>query len=424
MGSRLNHRPLLSDKRIRVWYDENALRSRHTAEVNLRQLGLFCHATRLVPEAVTRLARAKPQQLHQVLVRYAKALQDAGRLPSYISKTFVGVKSWLRFNRVGFDQFPRLRVVQGESIREERVPTQEELRRILSTYDARGRVIALFMAHAGVRPGVLAAPGGVDGLTLGDIKDLTLGKEPSFERLPFHIVVPARLSKTSVEYHTFGTPELADTLLAYIAERTARGEGLSPSSPVVAVEPMGARTKLREQAKTAFIAEPVMVRSLRDGLKAILPSARTYVFRPYCSTQMLAARVDKDVREEILGHSLGVSGRYNLSKKLHPTIVEELRREYAKAVPYLESGRPKEDRATVLEAVVAALLKRQGVKDDKIAEVLEGKITRDELDNILGSRKAESVVPAVEVRSLLAQGWEFVSELGNDQAVVRGPAPS
>ncbi|MGI0156781.1 MAG: hypothetical protein ACREDE_11710, partial [Thermoplasmata archaeon] len=338
---RLDHRPLLADKRIRTWYDENALRSKLTAEVNLRQLGLFCHVVSLTPAEIVSLGRTNPERLHGVLVRYAKGLQGSGRLPSYIAKTFVGLKGWLRFNRVDFDQFPRLRVVQGESIREERVPTQEELRRVLSTYSSRSRMVALFMAHAGIRPGALAAIDGSDGLRLGDLKDLTLGAEPKFERLPFHLVVPARLSKTSVEYHTFGTPELADAVLAYLAQRKARGEALDATSPVVTVDAMGAGTKLREGSRTGFITTPMMMRALRDGLKAILPRARTYVFRAYCSTQMVSARVDRDVREAILGHSLGVSGRYNLSKRLHASVIEELRREYAKAISHLESGRPK-----------------------------------------------------------------------------------
>ena len=157
---------------------------------------------------------------------------------------------------------------------------------------------------------------------------------------------------------------------------------------------MGARTKLREKAKAGFITTPMMMRTLRDGLKAILPSARTYVFRAYCSTQLLSARIDRDVREAILGHSLGVSGRYNLSKRLHPVPIEEMRREYTKAVSYLESGRQRDDRGTILEGVVAALLKEKGVDEEKIAEVLEGKVGEDELARVLGSRKAETVVPA------------------------------
>ncbi len=423
MSERVDHRALLADKRIRTWYDENALRSRLTAEVNLRQVGLFCHVTGTNPTRLLQLARTEPEKLHGVLVRYAKNLQASGRLPSYIAKTFVGVRGWLNFNNVGFDQFPKLRVVQGESIREERVPTQEELRRILSAYSARGRVVALFMAHAGVRPGVLATVDGSDGLRLGDLKDLTLAPEPEFERTPFHVVVPGRLSKTSVEYHTFGTPELADAIVAYLAERRLKGEQLGPASPVVTVDPMGARTKLREKSKAGFITTPMMMRTLRDGLKAILPTARTYVFRAYCSTQLLSARIDRDVREAILGHSLGVSGRYNLSKRLHPSTIEELRREYTKAVSYLESGRRRDDRATILEGVVAALLKEKGVDEDKIAAVLEGKVEGDELTRVLGSRKAETVVPTDQVGRMLAQGWEFVSQLGVGQAVIRGPSP-
>ncbi len=388
----------------------------------MRQLGLFCNVAKTDPITLARLARSDPARLRQVLVRYARGLQDSERLPSYIAKTFVGIKGWLRFNQIEFDQFPRLRVVQGESIREERVPTQEELRRILSTYSARSRVVALFMAHTGVRPGVLATIDGSDGLRLGDLKDLELGTETKFDRVPFHLVVPARLSKTSAEYHTFGTPELADALLGYMARRRAAGEILGPSSPVVTVDAMGAGTKLRKNSRTGFVTTPVMMRALRDGLKAILPSARTYVFRAYCSTQMVSARIDRDVREAILGHSLGVSGRYNLSKKLHPAVIEELRKEYAKAIPHLESGRQKEDRATVLEGVVAALLKEKGVKDDTISAVLEGKVAGDQLERILGSRKAqpiERVVHTTGVQALLLQGWEFVSPVGDDQAVVR-----
>jgi integrase len=425
MTKRLDHKALLSDHEVSTWHAEIALRSELSADVELRHVGLFCHLERLTPKELVDLGRDHPGRLRELLIRYAQDLKKRGRLESYVTKTFMGIKSWLRFNRVPFGDFPRLKVIPGESIREERVPTQEELRRILSTYSTRSRVVALFMAHTGVRPGVLAAVDGGDGLRLGDLRDLTLGSSVTFERLPFHVVVPARLSKTSVEYHTFGTPELADALLAYLAARQARGEKLTANSPVVTVDPMGAGTKLRQRSTTGFIAEPVMMRALRDGLKAIVPTARTYVFRAYCSTQMVSARIDRDVREAILGHSLGVSGRYNLSKKLHPNLIEELRREYAKAVPSLESGRPKENRAMALESVVEALLKTRGVSEPKIAEILEGKVSGAELEKILGSRKADPaqrVVPAAGVPALLTQGWEFVSSLGADQAVLRAPA--
>ena len=391
-------------------------RSRLSADTELRHVGPFCHLERLTPSELVELGRDDPSRLREVLVRYAQRLTSKGRLASYVTKTFVGIKSWLRFNHVPFDDFPRLKVIPGESIRDERVPTQDELRLILSAYSARGRVIVLFMAHTGVRPGVLAPSSG-EGLRLGGLKDLALKPSPHFERLPFHVVVPGRLSRTSVEYHTFGTPELADAMVAYLAQRRSRGEVLSPSSPVVAVDPQGAGTKLRKLAKNEFVSTPVMMRSIREGLKTTLPNARTYVFRAYCSTQMVSARIDRDVREAILGHSLGVSGPYNLSKKLPPSVIEELRTEYAKAIPPLESGRPKEDRTSALQSVVSALLRREGVDESKIVDNLQDKVSPEELAKILRSRAArapERVVPIGGVEELLAQGWEYVSPLGQD----------
>jgi len=41
MRKRLDHKPLLSDRRIRLWYDEIALRSNLSAGTELRHVGLF-----------------------------------------------------------------------------------------------------------------------------------------------------------------------------------------------------------------------------------------------------------------------------------------------------------------------------------------------------------------------------------------------
>lgn len=427
---RHDHRPLLSHPLVATWYDETALRSRLTAEVNLRRLGLFLHETRLTPESILIEAKRRPQHFHATVVRFAKERQGEGRLPSYVAKTFVGVKSWLRFNRVNFDQFPRLRVVPGESLREERVPTRDELRRILGTFTARARVVALMMAHAGVRPGVLASIDGRTGLTFEALPELQLAPEPEFKQVPFHIIVPGRLSKTSHEYHTFGTAELADAILAYLTERTAGGEVLDSSSPLIAVEPMGKGTKFRAASRSGFITTPKMMETLRKGLKAVLPAARTYVLRAYCSTQLVTARVDRDVREELLGHSLGVSGRYNLAKKLNPEMVEELRSAYRRAEPYLstERSRPTEDEAN--RRLKRLMLRVAGYSDKELDEVPWDSVTDEEIERMVAERldtlprkAAEQVVPTEVLNRMLAEGWEFVATLSPGQVIVRQPLP-
>src|SRR5208337_3179854 len=114
------------------------------------------------------------------------------------------------------------------------------LRRVLDRLSPRGRVMALLMAHSGLRPGVMGGYGGSDGLSLGDLPELKLGRRPSFGTVPFVIRVPARLSKTRKMYTTFGSQELASALLGYLDERHSQGEPLGPDSPVVTVDSFAA----------------------------------------------------------------------------------------------------------------------------------------------------------------------------------------
>ncbi|MGI0131214.1 MAG: hypothetical protein ACREEC_13865, partial [Thermoplasmata archaeon] len=321
---RLDHRPLLNDPTVRKWYEAHALRSSLSAEVNLRKLGLFLFRTRLTPTRLVELARRHPDELRDLLIGYATHLHAQKKLDSYIAKTQKGVRDWLLFNGVDFRQFPKLRrAYQSESLARERIPTPEQLRLILGALPPRGRVCALLMAHSGLRPGTLGNDGGTEGLTLGEIPELRLGgSHPRFElptgRRAFLVRVPSRLSKNSFGYVTFGTPEAADAILSYLGERQAAGERLTDASPLVALSALGARnTEGKERG--AFVTTKSVVYGIRKAIQSVRPENvrwRPYVLRSYCSTQLLVGRMDHDSREAILGHDLGVAGRYNLRKQL------------------------------------------------------------------------------------------------------------
>ncbi len=57
------HRALLSDPKVRSWWEARSLRSRLSADQYLRQLGMLLERTDLTPEKAIVLARKDPSQL-------------------------------------------------------------------------------------------------------------------------------------------------------------------------------------------------------------------------------------------------------------------------------------------------------------------------------------------------------------------------
>lgn len=437
-GQRLSHRGLLENPLIRTWYAENQIRSARTADVNLRQLGLCLHELGLGPKTLLDEARESPARLRALLVEYATALQKRGRLNSYIAKTFVGVSSYLRFHEVEFHGFPKITVVRGESIENERVPTQEELAQLLRALPLRGQVTALAMAHSGLRPGALAVYRSGDVvLRLSDLPELDV-RELRFRAAPFLIRVPGAVSKNRRAYVTFGSEELARTLLAYLRERQMRPrwrkgsmvepESLSRDSPMVAVRDT--------DSETGFVTVKALTAELRIAIAKVVPedtSWRPYVLRSYASTQLLLAeakgRITRDFREAILGHDLGVSGRYNLSKKLQPSMIEEMREAYHRCEPFLltvPSRGEKDSQATIAKTMLLGL----GYTEGELAMVDFGTLDVARFQELVtkkvGSARARSkqkVVESAELSEYLDRGWTVVAAVNGHQIVLSPPGP-
>jgi hypothetical protein len=451
---RLDHRPLLKAPGIQSWYDAHALRSTLSAEVNLRKLGLFLYRTRLTPVGLVELARSHPDDLRDLLIAYAAHLHERKKLDSYLAKTLKGVRDWLLFNNVDFRQFPKLRrAYQAESLARERVPTPEQLRLIMGALPPRGRVCALLMAHSGLRPGTLGNDTGTDGLTIADLPELrSVGGRVRFDppegHSAFLIQVPSRLSKTAQGYVTFGTPEAADAILSYLGERQAAGEKLAPTSPLVALTSLGARNTEGKDAG-AFVTTKSVVLGIRKALQSVCPEGvrwRPYVLRSYCSTQLLIGRMDHDTREAILGHDLGVSGRYNLRKRLADHVVEAMRTEYERAMEALLTARGAEERRST-DAFVGLLLQGLGLAEDtdlsqmsekereELAKRLSERLTSGAREAAAGnpqsppsvpspssrSSQCQRIVSLEEVPALLEQGWSAVMPLDAQRFILQAP---
>ena len=438
------HRDLLSDEKVRSWYDERCLRSRLSADVYLRQLGLLLESIGSGPDDVVRLARDDPDRLRDVLVRYSAKMKHSGRLDSYILKSFDGLRSFLEHRRTRFEDFPKLSPIRGVSLRNERVPSPDEFGRVLERLSLRGRVIALLMGHSGLRPGVIGSYGGESGLRLSDLPELKLGRNPQFTEIPFVVRVPAELSKTRAEYTTFGTQQLATSILAYLDSRRERKEKLTPASAVVAAgEVRGAALSSRGSARFGhgFLTTKAIVFELRQAFQLSAPTGvswRPYVARSYCSTRLLLAegngKISRDLREAILGHDTGVAGRYHVGKRWAEELLVEARREYANAAEFLETN--AQSRVNVASELRRTLLAVAGMSEEETAQHVDD--SNEELLAILRQkltgRDAAVSAPAngnghgtqkpftlEEAEGLLAQGWTYIANFGPNRVLLQGP---
>ena len=209
------------------WNRELALRSKLTADGYVRRLALFCEVAKVSPAELVRRARGRPESVRRLLADYAVAQRERGRSPAYTRKVLFALRSWLDHNGVEFTRLPKVGGRDGVTIENERVPSGDDLRRLLGVLSARGRVCALLMAQSGVRPGVLGSIDATDGLKLGDLPELDL-RALAFLRVPFLVRVRSTRDKVGKGYLTFGGPELAEAILAYLHERVARGETRTP----------------------------------------------------------------------------------------------------------------------------------------------------------------------------------------------------
>lgn len=432
---------LLKNARIRSWHEARSLKSHLSADVDLRKLGLLLERIRLDPESVVVVASKDPDRLQEVLIRYATDRKREGLVDDYIAKTLSGLKSYLRFRRVRFDGYPVLAPIRGSTLANERVPTPEELGRVLERLSLRGKTIALTMAHSGVRPQALGDYEGQRGIALGDLPELELRAQPKFREIPFVVRVSAELSKTRQAYTTFGTAQQAAVILSYIAERRAGGEKLGPDSPLVArtpTEELRGATKESASRGRKFMVTGAIVREVAEMLHASQPegvSWRTYVLRSYCSTRLLLGPMNRDLREAILGHDTGIAGRYNVGKRWGEELLSEARREFANSAYLLETSQTtKTDvRRTVLEDLLRAVEKGTGQKSKEAGLTAEdlGKAIRTLLGRTAAgdAEEAGSRLPAVSVPSessrpqqktispgeldaMLERGWRYVATVG------------
>ncbi|MBL7079282.1 site-specific integrase, partial [Candidatus Bathyarchaeota archaeon] len=189
-----------------------------TADVCLRRLGGFCLQNGVSPMGLLSVGE---EELFNLLLDTVSSMEKSGYTGSYINSVLKAIKSWLGHNGIEIKRRIKVRGIDDTpSLKDERVPTNEELRKIFLSGDKKMRTASVLVAHTGVRIKTIGNYQGDDGLRVRDLPEMRLeARVVEFEAVPTRVVVRRELSKAGHQYLTFLSEEGCDYLKDYLETR-------------------------------------------------------------------------------------------------------------------------------------------------------------------------------------------------------------
>jgi len=421
---------LLEDDTFKRWFQNVRRGSLVTGYDWLRRVGWVHKKFGKTPSEIASLS---PREAGDFLLDVVGKLEEEGRSGGYIANIIKPLKSWLEFN--GKQLLQRIKVPgRGELVRvgDERPPTQEELGKILGMTDFRRKVACSLVAFSGLRLEVLGDYLGNDGLQLRDFPEIVIEDEKvDFKRIPTVILVRRTLSKTGNQYFTFLCDEGCEYLKQYLEWRLRIGEKLTPKSPIIT------------PTRTSLVGEHIRTLNIGDLMRKAIRNAgfqwRPYVFRRYFDTGMMMAEskglIIRDWRVFWMGHKGDIENTYTVNKGLPENVIDGMRESYAKAAEqYLVTRKATEGMS---EDQVKATFNKQflemaGYSQEEINELGDlSQLSAQQMQELiqkksmqalgLNGKSKQKIVPIPELKNWITQGWEFVSALPTNEAIIRLP---
>jgi integrase len=181
------------------------------------------------------------------------------------------------------------------------------------------RVVILLLATTGIR--------------LGAVARLKIGSLTKIEKYGLYQITV--YESTTSEYICFCSPECTRAIDSYLSYRARYGEMLKPEAPLIREQfNTNDLLKIRYPHNNSEYTIAANLRNLlvRSGISTGTHLTETTVFkgeRKFVTTNMVRAKLNPEIREMLLGHSIGLSGSYYRPDN------SEMVEEYLKAVDQL-----------------------------------------------------------------------------------------
>lgn len=441
MHPQTRHKKLLENERINDWYENLKASSNLTADVYLRNLGLWLEWIKETPDSVVELAKTDLEQFRKKIMRQIREMEKAGKAGSYISVSLRPILAYLKF----YDVSVRLNNInikdedKNRTVEEERIPTKEEIESILKRANLRQNAIISLVAFSGLRPGAIGNYTGDDGLKVGDIIDLTFEKgKVKFEKLPALVKVRSELSKSNKRYHTFMGPQAAGFIQEYLNERIEKGEKINADSALIA--PDAGMSRIQNPNK--FMMSTIVEREIKKAIVKAGFKWRPYVFRHYFGVNLDASEgkglISHSWRMHIMGHVGDIETTYSTDKPLPDEVIEQMREAFKKCLKFVETeerGIKEEDYSKIQIQTAIMMMEtafQMKLTDEQKTELMKLEMSefQKRLGEIFQQRKMDELnngnrhktIPESQLEKFLNEGWELVQIYPKgDKAVVKLP---
>lgn len=338
------------------------------------------------------------------------------------------VKSWLQFNHIVLVGRIRIRgTEETPTLVEEKVPSQQELGRILNIAGLREKVATMLIASGGGRIEILGNYDGSDGLRLRDFPEVVVdnaSKTVTFQKMPALFVVRAPISKARHQYFSFLCDEGCIYLREYLEQRMRDGEVLGPDNPIVL---RCQRWQSEKFHKNAFIITINIGDIIREVIRGAGFKARPYVFRNYFDSRLLVAESERqilrDFRVFFMGHKGDIEHRYTLNRhKLAPDLIEKMRDSYKRSQKYLQTTTPVSGEDDIPSKIRRQMLLTVGYGQEEIEKLNLPEMGDETVQDLMRQKlfavmmnngQRQRIVPSEEVEKLVTAGWEWMGNLSD-----------
>jgi hypothetical protein len=428
------YQSLLLDPDVKRWHTNLARGSVITAEVYARRLGRVCELLETTPTSLVEKAKENMKGFQDCLEDLVTRLESENKSPGYIQGFLKVLRSWLRYNDIKLTRRIKVSNINATpTIEDERIPSKEELSRILRTSPLRTKVLEVLITFANLRLQSIGNHDGSDGLILKDLPELRIEDERvMYDKIPTMIMARAR--KIRRKYFTFLSNEGCTYLKEYLEERMRSGEKLTSNTPLIGHE--------RSTAVKKFIQTRKISHLIRTSMRKAGVYKRPYVLRAYAETQLIIAeskgKISHPYLQFIAGHKGDIESQYSTNKgRLPPQMIEDMRTAYKACEPFLGTiTQPLEQSSIIKEAKIEALKSiAKSLLDIDLLEIkvakekeLQLELSRDDTIELFeneirkmreGEDDPQIIVREEELETYLRDGWELVSVLPSQKILIR-----